>query len=541
MQKTKEDLEALYEQSFRNIKKGDVIKGKIIEIGRNEVVVDIGYKSEGVIPIDEFKDASKLKVGDETEVLLEKIEDESGSVVLSKEKAGQMKFWNEIVAAFSEEKSVTGKLIKRIKGGFSVDIGVEGFLPTSQSDIKIIADFENMLNKDLEFKIIKLNKMRRNVVLSRKTLFKKTQVEDREKLFEELKEGQIRKGFIKNITDFGAFVDLGGIDGLLHITDISWGRISHPSDILSLGQEIEVMILSIDKEKNRVSLGLKQKTTNPWLDIDKKYPIGSKVKGKVVNITAYGAFIELEEGIEGLMHISQMSWTKKIMHPSEVVNMGDVVEAIVLSLEKGEEKISLGIKQLEANPWEKVEEKYPVGAKIKGVIRNITDYGVFVEIEEGIDGLVHISDLSWSTRANDPSKMFKKDNEIEVVVLSIDSDNRKISLGVKQLTSDPWQELSDKYKDGMDVECGVIKITKFGIFVELERGVEGLIHVSELSEGENLEKKYEIGTRITARIVKIDLQGRKISLSIKESGDKQKKEKIKPEDTKTKKEEVKSE
>ena len=524
MQKTKENLEALYEQSFKNIKKGDVVKGKIIEIGRNEVVVDIGYKSEGVIPIDEFKDASKLKVGDETEVLLEKIEDESGSVVLSKEKASEMKFWNEIVAAFSEEKSVTGKLIRRIKGGFSVDIGVEGFLPTSQSDIKIIAGFENMLNKDLEFKIIKLNKMRRNVVLSRKALFKKTQAEDREKLFEELKEGQIRKGFIKNITDFGAFVDLGGIDGLLHITDISWGRVSYPSDVLSLGQEIEVMILSIDKEKNRVSLGLKQKTTNPWLDIDKKYPVGSKVKGKVVNITAYGAFVELEEGIEGLMHISQMSWTKKIMHPSEVVNMGDVVEAIVLSLEKGEEKISLGIKQLEANPWEEVDKKYPVGAKIKGIIRNITDYGVFVEIEEGIDGLVHISDLSWSTRANDPSKMFKKDDEMEVVVLSIDSDNRKISLGVKQLTSDPWEELSDKYKDGMDVECGVIKITKFGIFVELEQGVEGLIHVSELSEGENLEKKYEIGTRITAKIVKIDLQGRKIGLSIRKSSNKQEKE-----------------
>ncbi len=515
MQKTKEDLEALYEQSFKNIKKGDVVKGKIIEIGRNEVVVDIGYKSEGVIPLTEFKDASKLKVGDETDVLLEKIEDESGSVVLSKEKAGEMKFWSDIAAAFSEEKSVTGKLVRRIKGGFSVDIGVEGFLPTSQSDIKIIADFENMLRKDLEFKIIKLNKMRRNVVVSRNALFKKTQVEDKEKLFGELKEGQIRKGFIKNITDFGAFVDLGGIDGLLHITDISWGRVSHPSDVLSLGQEIEVMILSIDKEKNRVSLGLKQKATNPWLDIDKKYSVGSKVKGKVVNITAYGAFVELEEGIEGLMHISQMSWTKKIMHPSEVVNMGDVVEAIVLSLEEGEEKISLGIKQLEANPWEKVEEKYPVGAKIKGTVRNITDYGVFVEIEEGIDGLVHISDLSWSTRANDPSKMFKKDDEIEVVVLSIDPGNRKISLGVKQLTSDPWEELSDKYKDGMDVECGVIKITKFGVFVELEQGVEGLIHVSELSEGENLEKKYEIGARITARIVKIDLQGRKIGLSLK--------------------------
>ncbi len=515
MQKTNEDLEALYEQSFKNIKKGDVVKGKIIEIGRNEVVVDIGYKSEGVIPIDEFKDASELKVGDETEVLLEKIEDESGSVVLSKEKAGEMKFWNDIVAAFSEEKSVTGKLVRRIKGGFSVDIGVEGFLPTSQSDIKVIADFENMLRKDLEFKIIKLNKMRRNVVVSRKALFKKTQTEDREKLFGELKEGQIRKGFIKNITDFGAFVDLGGIDGLLHITDISWGRVSHPSDVLSLGQEIEVIILSIDEEKNRVSLGLKQKTTNPWLDIDEKYPIGSKVKGKVVNITAYGAFVELEEGIEGLMHISQMSWTKKIMHPSEVVNMGDVVEAIVLSLEKGEEKISLGIKQLEVNPWEKAEEKYPVGTKIKGTVRNITDYGVFVEIEEGIDGLVHISDLSWSTRANDPSKMFKKDDEIKVVVLSIDSDNRKISLGVKQLTSDPWEELSDKYKDGMDVECGVIKITKFGIFVELEQGVEGLIHISELPEEENLEKKYKIGMKITARIVKIDLQERKIGLSLK--------------------------
>jgi len=537
MQKTKEDLEALYEQSFKNIKKGDVVKGKIIEIGRNEIVVDIGYKSEGVIPIDEFKDASELKVGDETEVLLEKIEDESGSVVLSKEKAGQMKFWNEIVAAFSEEKSVKGKLIRRIKGGFSVDIGVEGFLPTSQSDIKIIAGFENMLNKDLEFKIIKLNKMRRNVVLSRKALFKKTQSEDREKLFEELKEGQIRKGFIKNITDFGAFVDLGGIDGLLHITDISWGRISHPSDVLSLGQEIEVMILSIDKEKNRVSLGLKQKATNPWLDIDKKYPIGSKVKGKVVNITAYGAFVELEEGIEGLMHISQMSWTKKIMHPSEVVNVGDVVEAIVLSLEKGEEKISLGMKQLEVNPWEKVEKKYPVGTRIKGLIRNITDYGVFVEVEEGVDGLVHISDLSWSTRVNDPSKIFKKGDEIEVVVLSIDSDNKKISLGVKQLTPDPWEKLSDKYEVGMNMECKVIKITKFGIFVELEQGVEGLVHVSELAEEEDLEKKYKIGMKITARIVRIDLRERKIGLSIKESDNKQKKEETKIEDKQTKKEE----
>ena len=537
MQKTKEDLEALYEQSFKNIKKGDVVKGEIIEIGRNEVVVDIGYKSEGVIPIDEFKDASKLKVGDETEVLLEKIEDESGVVVLSKEKAGQMKFWNEIVAAFSEEKSVTGRLIRKIKGGFSADIGVEGFLPTSQSDIKIIADFENMVNKDLEFKIIKLNKMRRNVVLSRNALFKKTQTEDREKLFGELKEGQIRKGFIKNITDFGAFVDLGGIDGLLHITDISWGRISHPSDVLSLGQEIEVMILSIDKEKNRVSLGLKQKATNPWLDIDKKYPIGSKVKGKVVNITAYGAFVELEEGIEGLMHISQMSWTKKIMHPSEVVNVGDVVEAIVLSLEKGEEKISLGMKQLEVNPWEKVEKKYPVGTRIKGLIRNITDYGVFVEVEEGVDGLVHISDLSWSTRVNDPSKIFKKGDEIEVVVLSIDSDNKKISLGVKQLTPDPWEKLSDKYEVGMNMECKVIKITKFGIFVELEQGVEGLVHVSELAEEENLEKKYKIGMKITARIVRIDLRERKIGLSIKESDNKQEKEETKIEDKQTKKEE----
>ncbi len=530
MQKVKEDLEALYEQSFKDIKKGDVVTGVIIEIGRNEVVVDIGYKSEGVIHIDEFKDASKLKVGDETEVLLEKVEDESGSVVLSKEKAGQMKFWNDIVAAFSEEKSVTGKLIRRIKGGFSVDIGVEGFLPTSQSDIKIIADFENMVSKDLEFKIIKLNKMRRNVVLSRKALFQKTQAADREKLFEELTEGQIRKGFIKNLTDFGAFVDLGGIDGLLHITDISWGRISHPSDVLSLGQEIEVMILSIDKEKNRVSLGLKQKTPNPWLAIDEKYPVGSKIKGKVVNITAYGAFVELEEGIEGLMHISQMSWTKKIMHPSEIVKIGDVVEAIVLSLEKGEGKISLGMKQLEVNPWEKVEEKYPVGAKIKGIVRNITDYGVFVEMEEGVDGLVHVSDLSWSTRTNDLSKMFKKGDEIEIVVISIDSDNKKISLGVKQLTPDPWEELADKYKDEMDVECKVIKITKFGIFVELEQGVEGLIHVSELDEGVDIEKKYKIGTKIAAKIVKIDLQGRKISLSAKESGNEQEKEEVKNKD-----------
>ena len=530
MQKLKEDLGALYEQSFKDIKKGDVVKGNIIEVGRNEVVVDIGYKSEGVIPIDEFKDASKLKIGDEIEVLLEKIEDESGSVVLSKEKAGQVKFWNDIVAAFSEEKSVTGKLIRRIKGGFSVDIGVEGFLPTSQSDIKLIADFENMVNKELEFKIIKLNKMRRNVVLSRKALFQKTQAEDREKLFEDMKEGQIRKGFIKNITDFGAFVDLGGIDGLLHITDISWGRISHPSDILSLGQEIDVMILSIDKERNRVSLGLKQKTANPWLAIDEKYPIGSKVKGKVVNITAYGAFVELEEGIEGLMHISQMSWTKKIIHPSEFVKIGDVVEAIVLSLEKAEGKISLGMKQLETNPWEKVEEKYPVGTKIKGIVRNITDYGVFVEMEEGVDGLVHISDLSWSTRANDPSKMFKKGDEIKVVVLSIDSDNKKISLGVKQFTSDPWEELSNKYKDEMNVECRIIKITKFGLFVELEQGIEGLIHVSELSEGENLEKKYKIDMKIDAKIVKIDLQGRKIGLSTKKSDSKQEKEETKTED-----------
>lgn len=513
----KQNLEQVYYQTMKELKEGEIIKGRIVSIDERDLVVDIGYKSEGIIPLGEFENSESLKVGDEVEVLLESIEDENGVVVLSKKKAEKVAGWENIINNYKEGDSIKGKATRKVKGGLMVNIGVEAFLPASQSSLKGPINLNSLLGQELDYKIIKINKSRRNIVVSRKEVLIQEKEDLKQRLLNELKKGDVRKGLVKNITDFGAFVNLGGIDGLLHITDMSWGRISHPSEVLAVGDEIEVMILDVDKEHMKVSLGLKQRTTNPWEEVESKYPIGSKAKGKVVNILPYGAFVELEKGVEGLIHISEMSWTKRINHPTEVLAIGDMVEAIVLSMDKDSQKISLGMKQLEANPWLDAAVKYPVGSKIKGKIKNLTDYGAFVELDENIDGLVHISDISWTRKLSHPSEMLKKGQKVETVVLSLDQENMKITLGLKQLEEDPWPEYIEKYNINTIVEGAVTKIANFGFFIEFDKDLEGLIHISELPEGptSNLEERYKVGDRVKARIIKVDNENRKIGLSMK--------------------------
>jgi small subunit ribosomal protein S1 len=438
-------------------------------------------------------------------------------VVLSKKKAERIAGWKNIIDNYNEGDVIKGRATKKVKGGLMVNIGVDAFLPASQSTLKPPIDLNSLLGKELDYKIIKINKPRKNIVVSRKEVLAAEREEEKQKLMDELEVGQLRKGMVKNITDFGAFINLGGTDGLLHITDMSWGRISHPSEILAVGDEIEVKVLDFDKDSMKVSLGLKQKTANPWEEVASKYPIGSKVKGKVVNIVAYGAFVELEKGIEGLIHISEMSWTKRINHPSEVLAIGDTVEAVVLSMDTDSQKISLGLKQLEANPWLDAPVKYPVGSTIKGKVKNLTDYGAFVELDENIDGLIHISDISWTRKLSHPSEVLKKGQKVETTVLSVDQENMKIALGLKQLQDDPWPAYIEKYKIDSTVEGTVTKITNFGIFVEFDKDLEGLIHSSELSDEQagNLEEKYKVGDKIKAKIIKIDNESRKIGLSTK--------------------------
>ncbi len=504
-----------YEMTFRRIGQGHVVKGHIISVSPKEVVVDIGYKSEGIIPAHEFDQLAALKIGDEVEVLLEETEDKSGRIVLSKRKAEKSQGWDRIVEQYGEGDTVEGKVVRKVKGGLMLDIGVEAFLPASLAFLKGFGSLNSLLGQTVQVKIVKINPSRKNIIVSRKDLLEKEKQESKAKILEELEVGAIRKGVVKNITDFGAFVNLGGIDGLLHITDISWGRINHPSEVLKVGDKIEVKILSFDKESMKVSLGLKQKEGNPWTEVDTKFPVGSKVKGRVVNVVPYGVFVELSRGIEGLVHVSEISWSKRITNPAEVFKTGDSVDVMVLNVDKEHEKISLGIKQTESNPWTGVEARYHTGQKVKGVVRNLTEFGAFVELEEGIDGLIHVSDMSWTRKVNHPKDVLKKGQEVEAQVLMVDPANRKLSLGLKQLISDPWEEIAAKLVIGQTVLGTVTKVASFGVFVEIEKDVEGLLHISEteLQNSQLLETSYPVGKQLNAKVMKIDPGARKIALS----------------------------
>ncbi len=510
----------LYEKSLKEYQEGELVKGEIVMIGKEFVLIDIGYKSEGQIRIDEFIDAEgnlTARVGDKIEVLLEKREDEDGRIILSKEKAAKIKIWDEIKQIYEEDGTIEGEITARLKGGMAVDIGLQAFLPGSQIDLKPIRNFNALIGTKHEFKILKYNKRRSNIVLSRRALLEKDRKSKRDQTLKDLNEGAVLKGVVKNITDYGFFIDLGGIDGLLHITDISWGRVGHPSELYQVGDEITVKVLKYDIENERVSLGLKQLNPDPWSEAEVNYPVNSKVTGKVVSLADYGAFVEIKEGIEGLIHVSEMSWTRKIRHPSQILKVGDVVEAVVLNIDSSNKRISLGLKQVEPNPWAVIGEKYPVGTTIEGKIKNITDFGIFIGIDEGIDGLVHISDISWTKRIKHPSEVYKKGQEVQAVVLNIDEANERFSLGIKQLTTDPWDEIPRKYKPGTRVTGTVTNITDFGVFIELEEGIEGLIHVSELTKekGGNPLSRFKIDDVIQAKVINLVRDEKKIALSIR--------------------------
>lgn len=506
------------EEIVSSMAPGSILKGRIVEITKDHVVVDVGLKSEGLVPIKEFSDPSTLVLDGEVEVLLDQPEDEKGQIVLSREKAERLRQWEYILEHCEEGSIVKGRVLRKVKGGLMVDIGMEAFLPGSQIDNKRIKNLDDYLDRTFEFKILKINIERKNVVVSRRELIEAERISKKAELLEHIQPGDIRDGIVKNITDFGVFLDLDGIDGLLHITDMTWKRIKHPSEMVHLGQKLEVMILNVDKDKGRVALGLKQKEANPWDQIEMKYPPGTKVRGKIVNLLPYGAFIEIEPGIEGLIHVSEMSWVKNVTDPSEVVSKGDEVEAIVLSIQKDEGKISLGIKQTESNPWDDVGQKYPPGTNVKAEIRNLTNYGAFVELEPGVEGLIHISDLSWIKKVSHPSEILKKGDIVDAVVLSVDRESKKITLGVKQLSDNPWESIEKTMPVGSLVKGKVTKITAFGAFVELESGIEGLIHVTELSDQPfgKVEDVVSKGDEVTAKVIKLDPEHKKIALSIKE-------------------------
>jgi len=511
---------ALFEQSVKQVKEGEVVSGTVVAVDDDQVQVDVGFKSEGLVDSWEFMDEDGtllVKPGDTVEVLVESTEDEEGRIVLSKEKADRVRLWNEISKAYDEDRAVEGVIVSRVKGGLAVDIGVKAFLPGSQVDLRPIRNLEEMLGKRLEFKIIKFNQRRGNIVLSRRVLLEKERKKLREETLGQLQEGQIVDGVIKNITDYGAFIDLGGIDGLLHVTDMSWGRVNHPSELFQVGDEIKVKVLKFDPETERVSLGLKQIQPDPWVDASMRYPLGKRINAKVVALTDYGAFLELEPGIEGLVHVSEMSWTKRVKHPSKVVSISDQVDAVVLDVDENNRKISLGMKQIEPNPWDVIEEKYPVGTIVSGQVRNITNFGVFVGLEEGIDGLVHVSDISWTEAIKHPSEKFQKGDELRAVVLKIDKENEKFSLGIKQLQPNPWDDIQKRYPMGSEIEGEVTNVTDFGAFVRLEQGIEGLIYSSELAP-ERVEKPSDVvsvGQRVKALVTKVDPAEGKISLSIR--------------------------
>ena len=519
-----EDFAALFAASEAQagpVQEGKVVSGTVIQLTKDYAVIDIGYKSEGQVPMSEFSPGPAgepgVKVGDRVEVLVESRENDTGMVVLSKEKADKMRIWDEISAACERDELVEGVIVGRVKGGLSVDIGVKAFLPGSQVDIRPVRNLDKMIGEKFKFKVIKFNKKRGNIVLSRRVLLEKEREELKKETLKNLKEGAILKGVVKNLTDYGAFIDLGGIDGLLHVTDMSWGRIGHPSEMFEVGAEVRIVVLKFDPATERVSLGLKQIQEDPWHRADEKYPVGTRVKGKVVSLTDYGAFIELEQGVEGLVHVSEMSWTKRVKHPSKLVNQGDAVEAVVLDIDPKAKRISLGMKQIEANPWTLLEDKYPIGSVIRGEVRNVTDFGIFVGVEEGIDGLVHVSDVSWTERIKHPSEKFKKGDVVEAVVLNIDVENERFSLGIKQLAADPWTTLTERHPVGARARGKVTKVTDFGAFVELEPGIEGLVHVSEMKD-ERVENPRDVvkeGDEIEVKVIDMDLQERKVALSIK--------------------------
>ena len=522
----------LFTKGPESVKEGELAKGKVLAIDDDYVTVDVGFKSEGMIASWEFmeEDGTMLiGVGDEVEVLVEDAEDEEGRVVLSKEKAERLKVWDEISKAYEREESVEGTIVARVKGGLSVDIGVKAFLPGSQVDLRPVRNLDGMIGDRAQFRIIKFNKRRGNIVLSRRALLETERRQMRETTLATLSTDQILDGVIKNLTDYGAFIDLGGIDGLLHITDMSWGRINHPSELFNVGDEIKVKILKFDPESERVSLGLKQIQPDPWVDAALRYPLGKRLEGKVVSLTDYGAFIELEAGIEGLVHVSEMSWTKRIKHPSKVVSTGDDVEAVVLDVDEQNRKISLGMKQTEENPWTLIEEQYPVGTKVSGTVRNITNFGVFIGLDEGIDGLVHVSDISWTEQVKHPSEKFEKGDEVNAVVLKIDKENEKFSLGVKQLEPNPWDGISKKFGVGSEVTGPVTSVTDFGVFVRLEDGIDGLVYSSELAAErlENPSDHFKPGQEVTALVVKVEPEEQKVSLSIRALSDKEERKALK--------------
>ena len=513
-----EKIEAAFDTSIKNFDLGTILRGKVLGVIGNNVILDTGYKSEGIVPLSEFDTSEEVEVGSDVEVMLESFEDDTGLIQISKRKADRIRGWEKIVNKYQEGDVVTGKVVRKIKGGLLVDVGIPIFLPASQIDIKPPGEIAEYIGTEVTCKILKIDEVQQNIIVSRRKLIEEERNQQKREFLDSVEIGQVAKGEVKNIADFGAFIDLGGIDGLLHITDMSWGRISHPSEMLAIGDQVEVKILDIDAVKDKVSLGLKQKSENPWTSVEEKYPIGSKIKGQVVNIMSYGAFVKLETGIEGLVHISEMSWTRRINHPSDVVAIGDSVEAVVLNINKDKEEISLSLKQVELNPWTNIEEKYPPGVTIKGKVRNLTNYGAFIEIDEGIDGLLHISDMSWSKKVAHPSEIIKKGEMIEVKILSVDKDKKRVSLGIKQLSDDPWKkEIPEKYHVGDIVKGKVTKMTDFGAFIDLSNGLEGLLHISEVSKEKikNLESVLSIGQDLNVKIVKIEPEARKIGLSLK--------------------------
>lgn len=511
-------MEEALSQSQTSFAAGQIVKGTIIEIRSKEIMVDIGYKSEGSVPTNEFEDLEEeLKVGDQVDVLIIQLEDRDGMVVLSHEQAIFKQNWDNIKAICEEGGRIKGRIKASVKGGLIVNIGVEAFLPSSQIDVNTPADLDGLVGQAFEFKVVKLNLERQNIVLSRRELLEEERSEQRAQLLGEMVPGDVRKGTVKNLTDFGAFIDLNGLDGLLHVTDMSWGRITHPSQLLVVGQELEVVVLDINKDTERVSLGLKQKQENPWENIDDKYPIGEKVSGKVVNLMPYGAFVELEPGVEGLVHVTELSWTKRINKPSEVLKADDEIEAVVLGINRDEQKISLGVRQLDANPWDLAEEKYPVGSKVTGKIRNLTSYGAFMGLEEGLDAMIHVSDISWTRKINHPSEVLNKGMEVEAQVLEVDRENQRISAGMKQLAEDPWETIDNYYKVGDLVKGKVSKLASFGAFVGLEHDIDGLVHISQVSEErvDKIKNALKVDEEVNARVIKIDRADRRIGLSIK--------------------------
>jgi len=512
------EMAKMYEQTLKAFTEGSIVTGTVLEVRPNEVLVDIGYKSEGVIPASEFPDLSQVKVSDKLDVLLDQIEDDDGMVILSKQKADQKLKWDRVLNKYQEGSVAVGVVKGRVRGGLIVEIdGVDAFLPGSQVDLMPARNLDAYVGNTYEFKVIKISPERRNIILSRRELLEERMQAKKRELLSSIQVGQRRKGKVKNITDFGVFVDLDGLDGLLHITDMSWGRLKHPSDMVSVGQELEVIVLDVDQEKERVSLGLKQATPNPWENIEQKYPVGSRLRGRVVNLAPYGAFVELEPGVEGLVHVSEISWTKRVAKASDVLSIGDEVDVAVLSINKEEQKIALGIRQTEENPWDTVQERYPVGSRVQGIVRNFTSYGAFVELEDGIDGMIHISDMSWTRKINHPSEVLQKGDKVEAVVLEVDPKNNRISLGLKQAQEDPWNTILTKYSVGQIVTGKVTKVATFGAFVEIEEGIDGLVHISQISDNrvEKVKDVLKVGDEIKARIIRIDRTERRIGLSIK--------------------------